>query len=230
MSGAQGSGGRAAQGPGGGLRDLRLERLLPLACLIAAGVLFASEFMTTFEFTPPGGEALAEQSSSDRHSYAQAVLAVFAVAALVVALANGSKPAATAVAACGVVALLIFLLLDLPDANNVGTFDDPRESFFDAEAVPQSGFWLQLIGALGLAISGAALATLTSEQIASLAPGRERDAHAPRRPKPPTPGRTPEERGIIDQAEGFGDEAHGANDANPSGSPSSKRGTKPYQR
>ena len=51
-----------------------------------------------------------------------------------------SKPAATAVAVAGVVALLVFLLVDLPDANAVGTLDDTRQSFFDAEAVPQEGF------------------------------------------------------------------------------------------
>jgi hypothetical protein len=153
----------------------RLERLLPFAIVAAAAVLFASELMTTFEFTPPGGEALADQSAADRHLYAQIVIAVFAVVAMCAALSTGSKPAATAVAACGVIALLIFLLLDLPDANNIGTLDDPRQSFFEAEAVPQAGFWLELIGALGLALSGAALATLTSEQIASLRPGGGRE-------------------------------------------------------
>lgn len=148
----------------------RLERLLPIACVVAAGLLIASELMTTFEFTPPGGEALSSQSAGDRHSYAQIVLGAFAIVALVVAIVNGSKPAATAVAACGVIALLIFLLLDLPDANNVG----PLDTFVDAEAVPQPGFWLQLIGALGLAITGAALATLTPDQLSELRPARAR--------------------------------------------------------
>ena len=147
---------------------LRLERLLPVACVASAGVLIASEFMTTFEFTPPGGEALADQSASDRHYYAPVVLAVFAVIALVFAIANGSKPAATAVAACGVIALLLFLLVDVPDAGNVGTLDDARQTFATAEAVPQPGFWLQLIGALGLAISGTAVATLTPGQLEGL--------------------------------------------------------------
>lgn len=155
-------------------RGFRLERLLPIACVVAAGVLFASEFMVAFEFTPPGAEALADQTAHDRHSYAQAVLAVAAVAALVAALATGSKPAASAVAACGVLALLIFLLLDLPDAGNVGTLDDSRQSFATAEAVPQPGFWLQLLGALGVAMTGAAMATLSSDQIRSLRPGGER--------------------------------------------------------
>ncbi|MEO8092994.1 MAG: hypothetical protein ABI726_09845 [bacterium] len=161
----------------------RLERLLPIACVVAAGLLIASELMTTFEFTLPGGEVPSSQSAGDRHSYAQIVLGAFAISALIVAIVNGSKPAASAVAACGVIALLIFLLLDLPDANNVGTLDDARQSFFDAEAVPQPGFWLQLIGALGLAITGAALATLTPAQLSELRPGA-RERNRERRPEP----------------------------------------------
>ncbi len=170
---------------------IRMERLLPFACVAAAAVLFASELMITFEFIPPGGEALAEQSAGDRHSYAQIVLAVAAVVAMLVAIAAGSKPAAMAVAACGVIALLIFLLLDLPDANNLGTLDDPRQSFFEAEAVPQAGFWLGLLGALGLALCGSALATLTPEQLSALGPGGGRKPKQ-RSAKPREPGRKPE--------------------------------------
>ena len=68
--------------------------------------------------------------------------------------------AAVAVAVCGLVALLIFLIGDLPDVNKVGTLDDPRQSFIDAKAKPQAGFWLELVGSLVLTICGAALATL----------------------------------------------------------------------
>ncbi len=152
-------------------RGFRLERLLPFACLVTAGLLFASEFTTAFEFIPPGAEALGDQSNSDRHSWAPAVLAAFSVIALIAAIGTGSKPAAFAVAACGVISLLIFLLLDLPDAGNVGTFDDANQTFATAEAVPQSGFWLQLVGALGLSISGAALATMSPAQLRALGPG-----------------------------------------------------------
>ena len=101
----------------GGVELGLLTRLLPLAVLISAIVLFASELMTTFEFTPQGGEVQLEQQAADRHGNALMVVAAFAVIALVVAVLTGSKPAATAVAVAGVVALLIFLLLDLPDAN-----------------------------------------------------------------------------------------------------------------
>ena len=158
----------------------RLTRLLPLACLAAAICLFASELMTTFEFTPPGGEALDSQEGADRHNNALAVIAVFAIGAVALVVFTASKPAAVAVAAAGVVALLVFLLVDLPDANAVGTLDDARQSFFDAEAVPQGGFWLEMVGALALAVTGIALATLTPEQLAALRPPRRERPGDPR--------------------------------------------------
>jgi hypothetical protein len=166
----------------------RLTKLLPLACLVAAGVLFASELMTMFDFTPPGGEALSSQDGGDRHGNALMVIAVFAIFALGVAVFTGSKPAAIAVAVAGVAALLVFLLVDLPDANAVGTLDDARNSFFDAEAVPQGGFFMEMLGALGLAIGGIALATMTPEQLRSLGPANKEDGDeespADAKPKP----------------------------------------------
>jgi hypothetical protein len=177
--------------PVGAVRETlsRPERLLPLACLVGAGLLFASELMTMFEFTPPGGEALDAQTAGERHGNAMFLIAAFAVGALLVAVLAGSKPAALGVAVMGGIALLIFLLTDLPDAGQVGTLDDPRQSFFDAEAVPQAGFWLELVGALALAISGAALATLTPEQLSNLRPGADRELEEPDAigPAAPTP-------------------------------------------
>ena len=158
----------------------RATRLLPIAIVVAAIVLFASDLMTTFEFTPPGGEALASQGGADRHGNALMVIAVFAIFALAVAIFNGSKPAAIAVAVAGVAALLVFLLSDLPDANAVGTLDDARNSFFDAEAVPQSGFFMEMLGALALAIGGVALATMSEEQLRALGPNRREGPSEPR--------------------------------------------------
>jgi hypothetical protein len=166
----------------------RLTRLLPLACLAAAICLFASELMTTFAFTPPGGEVLQVQGGADRHGNALMVIAVFAIGALAVAIFAASKPAALAVAIAGVIALLVFLLVDLPDANAVGTLDDARQSFFDAEAVPQGGFFLEMAGALALAVTGVALATLTPEQLGALRPraraGRRQREEAAAAPEP----------------------------------------------
>lgn len=164
----------------------RGEQLLPLACLAAALVLFGSEFMTTFEFRPPGREALAEQTAGDRHGYALAVIAAFAFAATLAAVLAASKPAAVSVGIAGVIALLVVLIVDLPDVGAVGTFEDARQSFFDTEAVPQAGFWVGLVGALALAVSGIALATLSRDQLATLRPRRtpKDEAESSERPVP----------------------------------------------
>jgi len=152
-----------------------LTRLLPLAVLVSAGCLFASELMTTFEFTPPGAEPLQAQGGADRHGNAQMVFAVFAIGALALAVFTASKPAAIAVAIAGVAATLLFLLVDLRVANQVGTL----ESFLTAETVPAGGFYMQLLGALALLVSGAALATLSPEQLTALRP--------PKRDRPTEP-------------------------------------------
>jgi hypothetical protein len=142
----------------------RTETLLVLACAAAAAMLGVSQFTDIFHLTPPGGEALKAIQASDQHGYATLVLAVFALILLVVAMAARGEQlgqvAAVAIAVCGVVALLIFLIGDLPKVNNVGTLDDPRQSFIDAEAKPVAGFWLELVGALVLTVCGAALATM----------------------------------------------------------------------
>lgn len=165
----------------------RLEQLLPLACLIAAAALFASEFFTTFEFIGPGQEPVAEQGGGERHGYALALIAAFAFAATLGAVLAGSKPAATAVGALGVVALLFFLIVDVPDAGTVGTLEEETQSFFDAEAVPRIGFWLALVGSLGLAVSGVALATLSVDQLAALRPRWASPDRSSEAPGPPGP-------------------------------------------
>ena len=141
----------------------RTEALLILACAAGAAMLGVSQFTDIFHLTPPGGEALKAISAADRHGYATLVLAIFALILMVVAIAFRGEQlgqvAAVAIAVCGLVALLIFLVGDLPKVNNVGTLDDPRQSFIDAEAKPVAGFWLELVGALVLTVCGAALAT-----------------------------------------------------------------------
>jgi hypothetical protein len=163
----------------------KLERLLPIACLIAAVVLFASELMVLFQLTPPGGEPLDDQVlAREQHGNALFVIAAFAAIATLFAVWAGSRPAALGVAVMGVMALLIFLLMDLPDAGQVGTVDDARQSFIDAEAVPQSGFWLEMLGALGLALSGGALATMSQAQLASIRGNIGRRGRPKRKPRP----------------------------------------------
>jgi hypothetical protein len=150
------------------------ERLLPFACIAAAVALLASELTTTFQLVNAAGEALCDQQAADRHHLAMGVIALFAIGAVVVAVLGASRPAAIAVAIAGLAALGLFLIVDLPDANNIGTLGDECASFPDqleeGKAEPQTGFWLEMVGALALTFSGALLATLTPTQLAGLRP------------------------------------------------------------
>lgn len=117
-------------------------------------MLIASEFADTFGYR--AGSALEVSHGGGRHGYAFLLLGVFAIAAIVLALRTGSKPATLAIVASGAVALLLFLLIDLPDAGKTGAF----AGFIQTEADPRAGFWLELLGAIVLLVGGAALALL----------------------------------------------------------------------
>jgi hypothetical protein len=163
----------------------RTETLLVFACAAGAAMLGASQFTDVFHLTPPGGEALQAISSEDQHGYATLVLAIFALILILVTVAARDdqlrQVGAMGVAVCGVIALLIFLIGDLPDVNKIGTLDDPRQSFIDAEAKPVAGFWLELVGSLVLTVCGAALATMR--------PGATRSPDHQRRLRRRPPGR-----------------------------------------
>jgi hypothetical protein len=149
-----------------------VERLLPVACVAGGILLFVSQFMDILQLNSAGETAQDLITSADQHWYAMAVLGLYAVLATIGAVAAGSKPLAMSVAVAGIVALLLFLLIDLPDAGKTGTLNNDTVSFLTAKADPADGFWIELLGALVLAICGAALATLTSDQLADLRPKR----------------------------------------------------------
>ncbi len=158
-------------------RAFPVEYLLAAACLISAIVLGYSEFQDSFELTQ-GGEPIQLLAAGDRHSYAMLVLAIFAVGALLVAVGAGSKPAATAVALAGATALVLFLAIDLPKVNQIGDLNEAGQFLAQAKAEPADGFWLSLLGALGLALSGAALATLSAAQLMLIGRGNRTPASA----------------------------------------------------
>jgi hypothetical protein len=169
-----------------------LERLLPIACLGGAALLIASQFMTMFELNDALGDTQKLVEGPDQHWYTMVILGGFAVWALIGAIATGSKPLATSVAVAGAVALLLFLLIDLPDAGKAGDIESATESLVIVEADPVGGFWLELIGALILVVCGGALSTLTSDQLAALRPRRMEVGAGGRRrggePATPWPG------------------------------------------
>lgn len=147
--------------------------LLPAACAASLALLAASEFMTMFEFSDIDGQVLETQTGGERHGYALAVLAGFALIALSLTIASGRRATAVAVAVAGVVALAIFLLGDAPRAGTTGDLELEGVPF-TSEASPAAGFWLTLAGALGLAATGLSLATAGPERLREISEGRSR--------------------------------------------------------
>ena len=128
----------------------------PLAGLVAAALaLIVGEFLTMREIVavtviPPGGRT----SGGAHHGYALAVIGLAALPMSYGAIVGGSRPAALAVTALGGVALAIVLAIDLPSLNESGLIG---RTYDLAEAHPGLGFWIQLVGALGLLAGGALL-------------------------------------------------------------------------
>jgi hypothetical protein len=165
----------------------RAELILPVTIVAGAVLLGISEFMVTFELTPPGGEPLDQLTAADRHSYALLILAAFAVGSMMLAIGTGLRAFAIAAAGFGVAALLIFLVVDLPDAGKLGTLGgDSDFTFSTAEADPRTGFLLEAVGSVVLGLATVAFATLRSDQLqAPLARfGRKRDEGDKDAPEP----------------------------------------------
>jgi hypothetical protein len=135
-----------------------------MAAIASAVVLGISDLMTTFEFNAAGGDTLQVSDASDRHSYALLILAAFAIAMVVLHVRSGARPPALAAAAAGLIAVMVFLIGDLPDVNKVGDLSDPAAGLIVARADPQAGFWLELVGALGLLLSAGVMATLAQRE------------------------------------------------------------------
>jgi hypothetical protein len=125
------------------------ERYWPLVLLLVSALaLTVAEFLTlryikAVTAVPPGGIT----KGGAHHGYALAVLGVAALPMAVGSTLGGSRPAALAVTAIGAVALLIGLVIDLPSLNESGIL---ARTYEGARAHPGTGFWVELVAALGL--------------------------------------------------------------------------------
>jgi hypothetical protein len=97
-------------------------------------------------------------SVGSHHGYALLIIAVVA-AVMAFGAWRGSRPAGLAVAVLGLVALLIVLLVDLPDVDATGLFGRDYEQ---AVAKASTGFRLEAAGAVLLLFAGVATAAARS--------------------------------------------------------------------
>jgi hypothetical protein len=126
--------------------------------MVGAVLLVAAEFTTLYQVHLATKLAPIQSVTAGSHnSYAMIPIALVAAALAAAAWRTGSRPAVLAVGALGVVALLIALLGDLPDAHAMGLAEHNRVS---ATTTPRAGLYLETGGAiLLLATSGLALMT-----------------------------------------------------------------------
>ena len=119
--------------------------------LAAAGcvLLVVAEFSTLYEIRV----ITVIQESTDGREHHGTALLVIAVAAAFMAyggILGGARPAQFALLALAVAALLVVLLIDYPDVNDEGFIG---ETFERAKATPQTGFYLESLGAVLLLLS-----------------------------------------------------------------------------
>lgn len=164
---------RAKRGSQPGRAAVFLARLAdagPLAWAVlllglsAAILMVATEFSTmhsvqlgetTCGAADPADQEKCQTSGGDQHGYALLALALLTALMTFGAVLGRSKPATVAVAAAGVIVLLIALLLDLPTLNDTRGFET---RFAKVEAQRGGAFTLELIaGALAVLAGGLGL-------------------------------------------------------------------------
>jgi hypothetical protein len=178
---------RVSRGPSGPRMNTSfvLGAALAGAAFVGAILLIVADLSTLIEIRVL---TVAKDSISggSHHSYALLILGIFALPMAYGATRGDSRPAMAALAAIGVVALVIMLAVDLPDIHKTGVIG---QRFTDASASPKAGFYLETLGAFLLIIAGSAGLFLSSPNRRPARPRRER----PPRPdaEPPQPDAEP---------------------------------------
>ena len=127
--------------------------------LAAAGcvLLVVAEFSTLYEIRVI---TVVKESTDgrDHHGFALLVIALAAAFMAYGGILGGARPAQFGLLVLAVAALLVVLLIDYPDVNDEGFIG---EAFERAKAEPQTGFYLESLGAVLLLLSAVATLLLT---------------------------------------------------------------------
>lgn len=138
----------------------RAAALLALAGVVA---LAAAEFTTVYEVTVGSLEVVKRSATGgENHGYALLVIAALAVVMTAAAL-RGARPPALALVVLGVVAVVIALVVDLPDTRGSGELPESL-AYEQAQARAGTGFGLELAGGVLLAAAGAVLLLAARQQ------------------------------------------------------------------
>lgn len=139
---------RRPSGRSGGASGRTATGLLGLA-LVAAALLVVSTFLSLYDVTT-GASTLRSISGYEHHSIAMLLLGLASVP-MAFGAARGARPAMIAVAAIGIVVLVVAFTVDLPAALDEGLLAVTYEG---AQAEPGIGFYLETLGGVLLLMSG----------------------------------------------------------------------------
>ena len=122
---------------------------------VAAAMLVASTFMTLIRVVA-GAAELDSRTGLEHHSIAMLLLGV-AVIPMALGALRGARPAMVALAALGVVVLVVSFTVDLPAALDEGLYGERYEG---AQAEPAAGFYVESLAGALLLVSGGLLLML----------------------------------------------------------------------
>jgi hypothetical protein len=132
--------------PTGGVRAAILA-----GALLGALLLFVAEFTALYHVhTSASSTPVRSVGTGSNDSYALIPIALLTALLGVGIFRSGNRPALLAIGLVGVVALLIALLGDLPDARATGLLGSASTHFINASSTPSAGLYLETLGAIVL--------------------------------------------------------------------------------
>jgi uncharacterized membrane protein len=121
---------------------------------LGALLLVVAEFTTLFTVHVETRSApIKTVATGSHHSYALLLIGVVVAVLAIAVWRDTSRPALLAIGMLGVVALLIALLGDLPDAHASGLAGSSTTHYVDASSTPSAGLYLETLGAVVLVIT-----------------------------------------------------------------------------
>jgi hypothetical protein len=124
--------------------------------LVGAGLLLVAEFTPLLHVhSSAGNQVLKTVTTGPHHSYAMVPIALLAAGLAYGIWESRSRLALIATGLLGLLALLIALLGDLPDAQASGLIGGTTRRFVIATSSPAAGLYLETLGAVVLLITAA---------------------------------------------------------------------------
>jgi hypothetical protein len=146
--------GAATSKRSGGLPGSGVRAPILAGGLLGALLLLVAEFTTLFAVrTQATGAPVKSVTTGAHNAYAMVPIALLAAALAYSVWRAGSRPALLALGLLGLIALLIALLGDLPDAHASGLLKNAAGHYVTANSHASAGMYLETLGAVILIIT-----------------------------------------------------------------------------